>query len=209
MFKEEETQYCPMCEEWAEKYNKLKAENERYKPILDRLLQQFETYDKLKSLDVVTFAKQTFEQLNQLKADNDKLKQYKASKQASYETMQREWNKAKNEVKQLKAENKELKTEVDKFEEQIKLQGNFIDSFLFATKNSEWRNKSILEDEADAIIEKVEADYVQLEEYKQALEEIKELCVQDIHTFADGTVLRYSVCDKILQKCEVIKDEYV
>lgn len=49
--------------------NKVALEQElnQYKPILDRLLKQFETYDKLKSLDVVTFAKQTFEQLDQLK----------------------------------------------------------------------------------------------------------------------------------------------
>jgi regulator of replication initiation timing len=45
----------------------------------------------------------------ELKAENEKLKQYKSSKQASYETMQREWNEAKNEVKKLKAENEELK----------------------------------------------------------------------------------------------------
>ena len=28
MFKEEVTQYCPMCQEWAEKYNQLKAKAE-------------------------------------------------------------------------------------------------------------------------------------------------------------------------------------
>lgn len=51
-----------------------------------------------------------------LKAENEKLKQYKASKQASYETMQIEWNEAKNEVKQLKAEVKKYKQLANSFE---------------------------------------------------------------------------------------------
>lgn len=38
----------------------------------------------------------------QLKRKEQELEQYKKSKQASYETMQIEWNEAKNEVKQLK-----------------------------------------------------------------------------------------------------------
>lgn len=100
---------------------------------------------------------------------------------------------------QLKKENEELKTEFDKFEEQIKLQGNFIDNFLFATKNSEWRNKSILEDEADAIIEKVESDYVQLENYKQALQEIKDYC----NKYPQNSI---GFKKQILQKCEVINE---
>lgn len=43
--------------------------------------------------------------LDQLRADNETLKQYKASKQASYESMQREWNRAVNANRELKAEN--------------------------------------------------------------------------------------------------------
>lgn len=48
-------------------------ELKKYRPIIDRLLKQFETYDKLKSLDVVTFAKQVFDQLDQLKTENEKM----------------------------------------------------------------------------------------------------------------------------------------
>lgn len=115
------------------------------------------------------------------------------------------WSNDPCEICPHKAENKELKTEFDKFEEQIKLQENFIDGFLFATKNSEWRNKSILEDEADAIIEKVESDYVRLEKYKQALQEIKEICkTPDIYRgrMALGGKIREIIS-------EVIKDEQV
>lgn len=113
-------------------------------------------------------------------------------------------------IDNLKAENDELKTEFDKFEEQIKLQGNFIDSFLFATKNSDWLNKSILEDEAAAIIEKVESDYVQLEKYKQALQEIREvveLAMEEVLTIGQRNATAKIL--EILQKCEVLKDEKV
>ena len=106
----------------------------------------------------------------------------------------------------------ELKTEFDNFEKQIKLQGNFIDSFLNATNNSEWLNKSILEDEADAIIEKVESDYVQLKKFKQALQEIKEIAITGLEGFCpkcsrkdceDNNCIETAVRD-ILQKCEVL-----
>ena len=111
---------------------------------------------------------------------------------------------------QLKAENDELKTEFDNFEEQIKLQGNFIDSFLNATNNSEWLNKSILEDEADAIIEKVESDYVQLKKFKQALEEIKEIVQNKLSLVCKDCLLKQcKTCEakQILQKCEVIDEQ--
>ena len=50
------------------------------------------------------------QQLDQLKAENETLKQYKASKQASYESIQREWNQAVNENRELKAEIETLKS---------------------------------------------------------------------------------------------------
>lgn len=49
-------------------------------------------------------------QLDQLKAENETLKQYKSSKQASYESMQREWNNAVNENRELKTEIETLKS---------------------------------------------------------------------------------------------------
>lgn len=147
-------------------------------------------------------------------------------------------------INNLKAENDELENELNNLEEQKTLENNFIDSLLNATKNSEWLNKSILEDEAEAIIEKVESDYVQLEKYKQALQEIikiaepyqkeiKKICgncnnYDDCHACCkfdlncyqykkgDTTACekfivsweydKHELANKILQKCEVIKE---
>ena len=124
MFKEEETQYCPMCEEWAEKYNKIKADNEKMEKgyielteIVSPYIDDFTGYnEELQGFDIVLCVKELMEQLDALQAENKKLRQYKGSKQASYETMQKECNEAKNDVKQLKAENKKLKEELDDFE---------------------------------------------------------------------------------------------
>ena len=72
-----EFEYFGVCKGRDCYYKQLKRKEEeceelkKYRPIIDRLLKQFETYDKLKSLDVVTFAKQTFEQLDQLKARSE------------------------------------------------------------------------------------------------------------------------------------------
>lgn len=50
-----------------------------------------------------------FKQLQRAKAE---LEQYKKSKQASYETMEREWNAAINEYRKIIAENERLKEEI-------------------------------------------------------------------------------------------------
>lgn len=49
MFKEEETQYCSMCEEWAEKYDQLKARSEE---TIDGLLSvQYQLADNCKKYE--------------------------------------------------------------------------------------------------------------------------------------------------------------
>lgn len=40
---------------------------------------------------------------------------------------------------------------------------------------------------------------------KQTLDEIEKLCNKNIHTFADGTQLRYTLCDKILDIINKVK----
>jgi len=62
--------------------------------------------------------------IDKLVAENDKLKRYKDSKQASYETMQIEWNEAKNEVKQLKEELENFKDDCKGCTTCIKAQNN-------------------------------------------------------------------------------------
>ena len=78
--------------------------------------------------------------------------------------------------KQLKAKEQEcekLQTEFKNFEEQIKLQNNFIDSLFKATNNSKWLDKSMLDDEVSEVIEKIELDYEQLDQLKAENEELK------------------------------------
>lgn len=58
--------------------------------------------------------------IDKLVAENDRLKRYKDSKQASYESMQREWNKAVNENRELKAENDYLKLKISHYENLLK-----------------------------------------------------------------------------------------
>lgn len=43
--------------------------------------------------------------------------------------------------------------------------------------------------------------------YKQALDEIESICLEDVHTFADGTELRYDSLDDILDIISRAKGE--
>ena len=45
------------------------------------------------------------------------------------------------------------------------------------------------------------------EKYEQALDEIKSICLKDVHTFADGTELRYDSLDEILDIINKAKGE--
>lgn len=96
--------------------DQLKAENkkmskgyEKLTEIVSPYIDDFTGYnEELKGFDIVLCVKELMQQLDALETENEKLRQYKASKQASYETMQKEWNDAKNKVKQLKSENEHL-----------------------------------------------------------------------------------------------------
>lgn len=43
--------------------------------------------------------------------------------------------------------------------------------------------------------------------YRKALDEIKSICLKDVHTFADGTELRYNSIDDILDIINTVTGE--
>ena len=72
---------------------------------------------KLYTIDELSMIVDLQTQLDQLKKEKETLKQYKASKQASYESMQREWNKVEQENRKLSKTLAEIK--------EIALKSNF------------------------------------------------------------------------------------
>lgn len=54
--------------------------------------------------------------------------------------------------------------------------------------------------------EQLQRKNAECEKYEQALNEIKEICLKDVHTFADGTELRYHSLDDILDIISKAKD---
>ena len=47
---------------------------------------------------------------------------------------------------------------------------------------------------------------IENDHYRKALEEIEKVCLEDTHTFADGTELRYDSLDEILDIISKAKD---
>ena len=87
--------------------------------------------------------------------------------------------------------------EFNSLEEQIQLQRNFIDSLLEATNNSEWLDKSILDDEAGEIIEKIELDYAELDQLKTEVKSKTEY-IQEQREIID----QYSKEIEMYKKCQ-------
>ena len=77
------------------------------------------------------------------------------------------------ELEKIKEINNEIKTDLKNWDERFKLQNAFIDNLLKATNNSIWIDKSISDEEASEIIEKIEMDYIEFEEGKEIYAELK------------------------------------
>ena len=88
---------------------KLKAELKNFRSMAKKGLDEFKHIGGCWGCGLQLQLNQDIEDIRKLKAENEVLKQYKASKQASYESMQKEWNNAVNENRELKAENERFK----------------------------------------------------------------------------------------------------
>lgn len=77
MFRETEqgeTQYCPMCEEWAEKYKRLQAENELLKDANAHLKTELkQRYDE-PDFESFRLMGKTIDEWKRLQAENEELK---------------------------------------------------------------------------------------------------------------------------------------
>ena len=67
MFKEDTTQYCPMCEEWANKYDQLKEENIKFTLESKKLVARYSA--KVERLE------QTLAEIKEIAEKNDELLQ--------------------------------------------------------------------------------------------------------------------------------------
>lgn len=124
------------CESWKtcdyKNYKRKEQECEELKKIIDEAKN---SKLDLKSFLVGEAVQNEYEQqLDQLKAENEILRQYKASKQASYESMQKEWNNAVLENRELHKTLTEIKEIV---EQGVKIHDDIIVSNQILQKISE------------------------------------------------------------------------
>lgn len=145
---------------------------DKLKEVVEQLKSKEQECEKLrfpmKDINYAILTKEEFENFDQLKAEVELLRQYKGSKQASYETMQREWNEAKNEVKKLKTEKEELKKQACGLRPEIKYIINEI--CCKYNINAKYYHEKIVE-----IINN-------LDQLKQVLQEIKKIAQYNVYT---------------------------
>ena len=108
-----------------------------------------------------------FKQLQRLKKENEELKQYKQSKQASYEAMQREWNYAINTLRDVEAKNEKLKKELTVSKKLLKETQHYLNTI--GNKTEEIKKASITLAEGLNFRQEI------VEKYKTTLEYIRDL----------------------------------
>ena len=200
----------------------LKAENEELKKIIDEAKNS--KLDLKSFLVGETIQKEYEQQLDQLKAENDTLKQYKASKQASYESMQREWNQAVNENRELKADNKHLNDLLNQALKELEELQNLKDEdslrVVILARENERLKELLAQDQCfqDKSHKCVKSFYID-ERHKQAIEKVRELCQKDkdfcVSCEGDGHIDcidcteggKAKLAVQILQICDEVNDE--
>lgn len=71
---------------------------------------------------------------------------------------------------------------------------------------SNWYNSCESVNNSNCYFKQLARKTQECEKYEQAFDKIKEVCLEDTHTFADGTKLRYDSLDDILDIISKVKD---
>ena len=95
---------------------------------------------------------------------------------------------------------REHREEVKELMEQLKAKTQECEELL--KENQQLRNSL-----SDSLMFKFTGQENETNRYRKALEEIESICLKDVHTFADGTQLRYDSLDEILDIINKAKGE--
>ena len=152
--------YCkdrPNC--YYKKWQRKEQECERLKkwlPIVTRLENEFENFEKAKAIDYKSYIEQIFIELDKLKAENDELRKNLVDKHTSRcfrLVTHREFDKLIMETVQLRQENKKLKqtlTEIKEIAEHFYKTG-----FLRTNNNCILINNHLCVETLDKILQKI------------------------------------------------------